>query len=168
LPTARRIPRCLGFILRGISLYRKSEIEWFLYGLNNLFPEAWHAFNAIIPRRAAKICWTPTTAVSPPWIPLSPIRSAGLWHGSCSTLLPSAKTTSYFASNRVALGLARLEAHYFKHDTFLPENPLLNSIGRLRGIPAVIVQGHYDAVCPNVSTDDLQPRVAGNRIPDRA
>ncbi|MEK7772653.1 MAG: alpha/beta fold hydrolase, partial [Pseudomonadota bacterium] len=38
--------RCLGFILRGIFLCRKQEIDWFLYGLRHLFPEAWHEFVA--------------------------------------------------------------------------------------------------------------------------
>ncbi|MEN9783031.1 MAG: hypothetical protein RJA24_374, partial [Pseudomonadota bacterium] len=33
--------RCSGLILRGIFLCRKSEIDWFLYGLRNIFPEAW-------------------------------------------------------------------------------------------------------------------------------
>src|SRR6185312_15313650 len=33
--------RCLGLVLRGIFLCRQSEIEWFLYGLRNIFPEAW-------------------------------------------------------------------------------------------------------------------------------
>jgi len=55
----------------------------------------------------------------------------------------------------VALGLARIEAHYFSHDIFLPENALLANIGRIRHIPCTIVQGRYDAVCPIVTADDL-------------
>ena len=41
--------RCTGFILRGMFVCRRSEINWFLYGLRNLFPEAWQAFAALIP-----------------------------------------------------------------------------------------------------------------------
>ena len=41
--------RCTGLILRGIFLCRKSEIDWFLYGLRNIFPEAWRAFSDPIP-----------------------------------------------------------------------------------------------------------------------
>jgi proline iminopeptidase len=62
---------------------------------------------------------------------------------------------AYFASDVVALGLARMEAHYFTHGIFLPENSLLDNVGKLRHKPAVIVQGRYDAVCPIVSADDL-------------
>ena len=51
--------------------------------------------------------------------------------------------------------IARIEAHYFKHEIFLPENFLLDNIDRSRKIPAVIVQGRYDIVCPPVTADAL-------------
>ena len=82
-------------------------------------------------------------------------RAWSTYEGACSTLLPSADTVAYFSSDHVALGLARIEAHYFSHRIFLPENALLDNVHRLRGIPAVIVQGRYDMVCPPVTADDL-------------
>jgi proline iminopeptidase len=48
-----------------------------------------------------------------------------------------------------------METHYFSHDIFLPENSLLDNVHKLHNIPATIVQGRYDAVCPIVSADDL-------------
>jgi proline iminopeptidase len=150
--------RCLGFILRGIFLCRKSEIEWFLYGLRNFFPEAWRAFIEIIPlpERHDLLSAYYHRLVNPdPAIHLPAARAWSTYEGSCSTLLPSAETISYFSSDAVAIGLARMEAHYFKHDIFLSENSLLDNVGRLRKIPAIIVQGRYDAVCPIVSADDL-------------
>jgi proline iminopeptidase len=82
-------------------------------------------------------------------------RAWGTYEGACSTLLPSPETVAYFAGDVVALGLARIEAHYFTHDIFLPNNALLANIDRIRDIPGVIVQGRYDAVCPIVTADDL-------------
>ncbi|HKY02267.1 MAG TPA: alpha/beta hydrolase, partial [Burkholderiales bacterium] len=79
-----------------------------------------------------------------------------IYEGSCSTLRPSQETVDYFAGDVVALGLARIEAHYFKHDIFLPLNSLLENAHRLRDIPGVIVQGRYDAVCPTVSAHELK------------
>jgi len=150
--------RCLGFILRGIFLCRKSEIEWFLYGLRNFFPEAWRAFIEIIPlpeRHDLLDAYYHRLVNPDPAIHLPAARAWSTYEGSCSTLLPSAETISYFSSDAVAIGLARMEAHYFKHDIFLSENSLLDNVGRLRKIPAIIVQGRYDAVCPIVSADDL-------------
>jgi len=149
---------CLGFILRGIFLCRKSEIEWFLYGLKNFFPEAWRTFAEAMPAPEQHDLLRAyyRRLVNPdPAIHLPAARQWSIYEGTCSTLLPNTETVAYFASDAVALGLARLEAHYFRHDIFLPENSLLNDIGRLRKIPAVIVQGRYDAVCPIRSADDL-------------
>lgn len=150
--------RCLGFILRGIFLCRKSEIDWFLYGLRNLFPEAWHTFVAPLSsaERSDILAVYRQRLMHPdPAVHMPAARAWSIYEGSCSTLLPSPETVGYFSGDTVALGLARMEAHYFSHDIFLPENSLLDNIGKLRSIPAVIVQGRYDAVCPIVSADDL-------------
>jgi proline iminopeptidase len=150
--------RCTGLILRGIFLCRKSEIDWFLYGLKNLFPEAWHAFSGAIPQaeRGDLLAAYHRRLVDPdPGVHMPAARAWSTYEGSCSTLLPSPETVAYFAGDVVALGLARIEAHYFRNDIFLPENALLDNIGRVRSIPGVIVQGRYDAVCPIISADDV-------------
>jgi proline iminopeptidase len=82
-------------------------------------------------------------------------RAWSTYEGACSTLRPSPETVAAFGEDRMALGLARIEAHYFSHDIFLPENALLDGVGRLAGIPAVIVQGRYDMVCPIATADEL-------------
>jgi len=150
--------RCEGFILRGVFLCRRSEIEWFLYGLRNLFPEAWRTFSEAIPaseRGDLLAAYYKRLTDPDPGVHLPAARAWSTYEGMCSTLLPSPETVAYFAGDRVSLGLARIEAHYFTHDIFLPENSLLENVHRLRGIPGVIVQGRYDAVCPIVSADDL-------------
>jgi len=150
--------RCLGFILRGIFLCRKQEIDWFLYGLRNLFPEAWHVLVAPLSteeRNDILAAYYQRLMNPDPAIHLPAARTWSTYEGSCSTLLPNPDTVSYFASDTVALGLARMEAHYFSHSIFLPENALLQNVHKLHGIPATIVQGRYDAVCPIVSADDL-------------
>lgn len=150
--------RCLGFILRGIFLCRKSEIDWFLYGLRHFFPEAWHDFVAPLSPAEQKDILSAyyQRLMNPdPAIHLPAARAWGRYEGSCSTLLPSPETVNYFSSDNVALGLARMEAHYFSHDIFLPQNALLDNISKLHDLPAVIVQGRYDAVCPIISAYDL-------------
>lgn len=150
--------RCTGLILRGIFLCRKSEIDWFLYGLRNLFPEAWHAFAGAIPeneRGDLLAAYYQRLTDPDPHVHMPAAHAWSIYEGSCSTLLPNPETVAYFAGDVVALGLARIEAHYFSHDIFLPENSLLNDIGRIRNIPGIIVQGRYDAVCPIVSADDV-------------
>jgi len=150
--------RCLGLVLRGVFLCRRSEIDWFLYGLKNIFPEAWRAFAGHIPpaERNDLLAAYYRRLIDPdPAVHMPAARVWGTYEGSCSTLLPSAETVAHFASDVVALGLARIEAHYFTHDIFLSLNALLENVEKLSGIPAIIVQGRYDAVCPIISADDL-------------
>jgi proline iminopeptidase len=150
--------RCLALVLRGIFLCRASEIDWFLYGLRTIFPEAWRTFAGFIPEaeRADLLTAYHRRLVDPdPAVHMPAARSWSVYEGSCSTLLPNPALVADFASDRVALGLARIEAHYFVNDIFLPEDSLLANARRLKDIPGVIVQGRYDIVCPAISADDL-------------
>ncbi|MHB1144062.1 MAG: prolyl aminopeptidase [Thiobacillus sp.] len=150
--------RCSGLVLRGIFLCRKSEIDWFLDGIRAFFPEAQRQLAGFIPESERGDLLTayhrrlvdPDPAVHQP--------AAWQWatfEASCSTLLPSPELVAAFGSEQTALSLSRIEAHYFMNHIFLPDNSLLANVERIRSIPAVIVQGRYDAVCPVVSADEL-------------
>jgi proline iminopeptidase len=149
---------CLGFVLRGIFLCRASEVAWFLSGMRTYFPEAWRAFAEFLPpaeRGDLLENYYRRLTDSDPRLHLPAARAWSSYEGACSTLLPSPETVSAFSEDRMALGLARIEAHYMKHGGFLREAELLANIGRLRRHPGVIVQGRYDTVCPIVTADDL-------------
>jgi proline iminopeptidase len=164
--------RCLGLVLRGIFLCRRSEIEWFLYGLRNVFPEPWERFAGFLPakERGDLLASYHRRLVDPdPAIHMPAARAWSVYEGSCSTLLPSDDTVAYFAGDVVALGLARMEAHYFVNDIFLPQDSLLANAGRLRRIPGIIVQGRYDMVCPAVTAHELHaawPEAVYRVVPD--
>jgi len=150
--------RCLGLVLRGIFLCRKSEIDWFLYGLRQVFPEAWRTFSGYIPeaeRGDLLAAYHKRLTHPDPAVHMPAARCWSVYEGSCSTLLPNPALVADFATDRVALGLARIEAHYFVNDIFLPPDFLLENTSRLESIPGVIVQGRYDIVCPAISADDL-------------
>jgi len=150
--------RCAALVLRGIFLGRPAEIDWFLYGIRNVFPEAWRDFAGFIPaaERANLLDAYHRRLVDPdPAVHLPAARRWSVYEGSCSTLLPNPALVADFASDRVALGLARIEAHYFVNRLFLPDDFLLANVARIRHIPGVIVQGRYDAVCPPMTADDL-------------
>jgi proline iminopeptidase len=164
--------RVRGLALRGIFLCRKSEIDWFLYGLKELAPEAWRSFSGHIPEpeRGDLLAAYHKRLMNPdPAIHMPAARAWSVYEGSCSTLLPSPETVRAFAGDVLALGLSRMEAHYFKHDIFLPENHLLANIHKIRKIPAVMVQGRYDLVCPIRTADELHqvwPEAGYHVVPD--
>ena len=96
-------------------------------------------------------------------------RAWSTYEGACSTLLPSPETVAAFGEDRTALGLARLEAHYFRNRVFLAENALIDGAARLRDIPGTIVQGRYDVVCPIRAAHELReawPQAELTVVPD--
>ena len=150
--------RCMALVLRGIFLCRKLEIDWFLYGMRFVYPEAWRKFAEFVPEAERKdllAAYSKRLNDLDPEVHMPAAHQWSIYEGSCSTLLPSPSTVAHFAEDIVALGLARIEAHYFSNNIFLPENSLLENAGRLRSIPGIIVQGRYDMVCPIVSADEL-------------
>ena len=90
-----------------------------------------------------------------PRIHMPAARAWSIYEGACSTLLPNPETVAAFGEDRLALGLARIEAHYFSHHLFTGERDLIARIGQIRHMPGVIVQGRYDIVCPIRSADEL-------------
>lgn len=150
--------RVIGLVLRGIFLMRKSEIDWFLYGMRQIFPEAWNHFNNYIPLAERddllEAYWKRLTHPDPA-IHLPAARVWSMYEGSCSTLMPSPELVSASGEDNHALGLARIEAHFFRNNMLTPEDKLLRDIRAVRHIPAVIVQGRYDIVCPIRTADEL-------------
>jgi proline iminopeptidase len=150
--------RCSALVLRGIFLARPSEIDWFLYGMRSFFPEAWRTFASFIPEQEQNdllAAYARRLNDPDPQVRTVAARYWSTYEGSCSTLLSSASTVSHYSSDRVAFGLASIEAHYFVNNCFLADNQLLCAIDSIRHLPCTIVQGRYDMVCPIKSANDL-------------
>ena len=150
--------RCLGLMLRGIFLMRKQEIDWFLYQMRMIFPEAWTSFvNHIPPAERDDLLeayWRRLDSREPA-VRMAAARAWSVYEGACSSLLPSPELIAASGEDNHALGLARIEAHYFRANRFTPEDRLLRDLPRIRHLPAVIVQGRNDIVCPITSADEL-------------
>jgi proline iminopeptidase len=164
--------RVSGCVLRGIFLGRPSEIAWFMQGMATVFPEAHAAFAGFLPeaeRGDLLGSYLRRLADPDPAVHMPAARAWSVYEGSCSTLLPSPEGAASWAQDRASLGLARLEAHYFTHGLFLPPGGLLAHMESIRHIPAAIVQGRYDMICPPVSAFDLAaawPAATLTVIPD--
>lgn len=168
LAYAQEYPRNVaGLVLRGVFLGRPSEVEWFLYGMRLVFPDAHAAFAGHLPEaeRGDLLAGYMKRLTHPdPTIHMQAARAWSVYEGSCSTLLPSPDTVTSFAQDRTALGLARIEAHYFQHDLFLPPEGLLGRMDRIAHLPGEIVQGRYDMICPATTAFELAAQWPSARL----
>jgi proline iminopeptidase len=150
--------RVIGCVLRGVFLGRPQEVDWFLHGLRVVFPDAHANFVGFLPegeRHDVLGGYLNRLTDPDPMVHLPAARAWSVYEGSCSTLLPSPDTVASFAQDRTALGLARIEAHYFANRLFLPPEGLLGRMDRIAQVPAEIVQGRYDMICPAATAFDL-------------
>ncbi|HET8883649.1 MAG TPA: prolyl aminopeptidase [Solimonas sp.] len=151
---------CRALVLRGIFLLRKAEIDWFYQqGASWIYPDAWEPYEAAIPagergdyvaayyRRLTSKDVATRAAAAKAW---------STWEGSTSKLFPNLDMVRRFGESQFAEAFARIECHYFTHKGFFErDDQLLANIDAVRHIPAVIIQGRYDVVCPMRSAWDL-------------
>ena len=79
-----------------------------------------------------------------------------MWEGSTSRLVPDPELIERTGDEAFAEAFARIECHYFINGGFFQEdNQLLQNMDRIQHIPAVIVQGRYDVVCPAETAYEL-------------
>lgn len=152
-------------VLRGIFLLRRRELEWFYQeGASRLFPEAWQSYLAAIPSDEHddligayhRRLHDPDERVA-----RAAARAWSGWELATSHLVPREEEVS----DDWLLAFARIESHYFAHGGFLErEDQLLDGVARLRGLPAVIVQGRYDVVCPVETAYELHRRWPGSEL----
>ncbi len=150
--------RCLGFVLRGIFLGRRCEIDWFLHGMGLFHPEACSRFREFLPEpERDRVLQAYGARLNDP-DPAVHGPAATAWcsyEAACSTLRPEQPGRQPAPDPAATLALARIEAHYFTHDMFLAPGSLLDGMSRIADKPAWIVQGRYDMVCPIRTADTL-------------
>ncbi|MEC9375997.1 MAG: prolyl aminopeptidase [Pseudomonadota bacterium] len=151
---AQKYPACVTeIILRGIFMLRSSELQWFYqYGASEIFPDHWENFIAPIPideRENLISAYYQRLTIGEKEEQLRCAKAWAVWEGVTSNLLVSEVSAGKFAADDFAFSLARIETHYFVNGGFL-ETPdqLFNDIYKIREIPAIIIQGRYDVVCP--------------------
>ena len=164
--------RVASLVLRGIFLCRDRELDWFLEGMATVFPEAHREFSDFLPeieRENVLDSFHARLTSSDPSVHAPAARAWARFEGACSTLLPNPRSVSGLESGQAALALARIEAHYFVNHMFLPDDYFFTHLDEIRHIPAVLVQGRYDMVCPVVTADELAsawPEAHYQIIPD--
>jgi len=161
--------RCLGFVLRGIFLCTQAEIDWFLYGAQWFHPEVYEEFIAPIPlaeRGNLLKAYVDRIMSDDPAVYWPAVRAWSRFEGRRVFLLPQPDEPP---SDTLDLGVGRLESHYMANLGFFGEDQLIRDMDRIAHLPAVIVQGRYDVICPPSSAWRLReawPGAVLHMIPD--
>ena len=144
--------RVSGMILRGIFLCSPREIAWFYQdGANRFFPDYWQDFQQPIPaceRNDMLRAYYRRLTGADELARMSAAKAWSTWEGRTATLVPNKEVVKHFTNPFTALSLARIECHYFVNNAFLAPDQILHNIAQIAHIPATIVHGRYDVICP--------------------
>jgi proline iminopeptidase len=161
LAYAERHPeRVSQIVLLGVTMTRRSEIEWLYRGVGRFFPEEWEQFRAGVPETErdgdlvaayARLMEDPDprvrTRAAADWV---------AWEDAVISLEPHGQPKAYSSRPPDALlALVRICAHYFSHGAWLEDEELLRGADRLAGIPAVLIHGRLDMGSPLGTAWDL-------------
>ncbi|HEY0275609.1 MAG TPA: prolyl aminopeptidase [Paenirhodobacter sp.] len=146
--------RVEALVLRGVFLATQEELRWFYGGgAGQFFPDLWEDFLRLIPpdERGNLITAYHKRLFSDDYqVEIRYGRQWALWENALASIdydgFPGEAPADY------ARAFSRLENHYFTHGAFLQaDDQILRDRARIEHIPAVIVQGRMDMICPPVS-----------------
>lgn len=139
------------FVLRGVFLATRAELNWFYGGGAGAFwPDLWRQFSEMVPEaeRGDMIGAYHRRLFSGDRA--TEVRFARIWaHWENALASVEGEAGIAEAPPEYVRTFARLENHYFHHGAFLADDDqILRERPKIEHIPAVIVQGRLDMVCP--------------------
>ncbi len=143
--------RVTSLVLRGVFLMTRKELDWFYGGgAGQFFPELWARFANAIPsdERQDLIAAYHRRLFSGNL--MEETKFGRIW-ANWENALASIQNDGMMGESpgEYARAFARLENHYFQNGGFLEEDGwILREKKRILHLPAVIVQGRYDMICP--------------------
>ena len=146
--------RVARLVLRGVFLATKAELDWFYGGgAGAFYPDLWARFAGAVPEgeRGDLIGAYHRRLFSGNL--MEEARFGRVW-ANWENALASVHYDGFGGESPAdyARAFARLENHYFLNGGFLEADGwILKNRGRIEHIPATIVQGRQDMICPPVS-----------------
>jgi proline iminopeptidase len=150
--------RVMSLTLRGIFLMTQRELDWWFAHVQQFFPEHWEAWRDHLDeheRHELPEAYHRKLTSNDPTVRQAAAEAWARYEASCCTLRPNPEFLKGFMKPERALGLARIESHYFRNNRFEPDDLLLRNVDKIRHIPGVIVQGRYDVICPPLAAFTL-------------
>lgn len=137
--------------LRGVFLMTRAELDWFYGGgAGKFWPELWQQFQAMIPpeEREDLIAAYHRRLFTGDLLQQTRFaRAWAAWENALASITSQGRGGD--GPSDYARAFARLENHYFYNRGFLErDGQILQDAEKIAHIPATIVQGRYDMICP--------------------
>lgn len=145
--------RVLGLVLRGIFLGSPEETHAYAQGIDSPVPAAWQRLAHAIPWRERGHLLAAYSRRLLAAHPATRLAAARHWLDYERALMGESPLAA--DPEPRLLAKSRLQAHYLSRNCFVRTDELLAGCDRLRHLPAAIVQGTWDSVCPPRTAERL-------------
>jgi proline iminopeptidase len=152
--------RVRALILRGIFLASRAELDWYFTGLRQFLPEAREALFRVAPGHS----WERLVACYETLLNSADQeqarRAAADWNAYESAIMSIGDNAAPMSgvADDAALARARVQIHYLARACFLRDGELLDNLPRIAHLPAILLHGRQDFVCPPVTAWELARR----------
>jgi len=143
--------KCLSMALRGIFLMEQEDINWLYQYNQNIWPEAWEQFISLLDEQEQQDIigsYYRRLKDGDDKTKMDTAINWSLYESACASLIPNYETISTEDQRDKALAISTIEAHYFATQIISPKDSLVKNVSKFRHVPATIVQGRYDTICP--------------------
>lgn len=150
----------------GIFLNRQDEIDYLYQGVpRHTFPEAWDRFIGLVPEKLRGSSQDVIRFYHDKLLSKDN-KTAGKYAAEWTLWESSVVSIKYDRAQVEAevlngdqddfnLSIARIEAHYFLNNCFLPDNYFMDNLNKIKNISAYVVQGRFDMCTPPKAALDL-------------
>jgi len=151
--------RVIGLVIHCVFLGRKSDINWFYQnGASQVFPDYWDEFVSGFSETEKQDlvkAYHARLAGDHDLLRMGAAKSWSLWQARTATLQPHSSIMDHFSDPHFAVSLATIESYYFSHHCFIEEDQIFKNLHKILHLPAYIIHGRYDLVCPLQCAWDL-------------
>ncbi len=147
--------RVTGLVLASVATTTPREIDWITRGVGAFFPDAWARFRDGVPESGRDGCLADAyhgLLMHPdPAVHEKAARDWCDWEQAIVAVRPDHKPHSRYDDPAFRLAFARLVTHYWRKQACLDDDVLIREVGRLSGIPGVLIHGRLDFGSPLIT-----------------
>jgi proline iminopeptidase len=159
--------RVLGFVLVLVTSGSHAEVEWITEKMGRVFPREWDAYEAASGRAPGERlldAYVRRLTDPDPEVRAAAALAWCTWEDTHMSVDPAHVTTLAVAAPEFRELFALQVAHSWAHDCFLGDRGVLDGLGAVTHLPAVLIHGRLDISGPLVTAWELHKSWPGSRL----